>query len=133
MSEFKLIAITDDQRSDILLRVRNTLIEELGAMYDEEIGDSSNPDYIGPRQLGSIVESVVDGVFVVDATVIEAPWAARPIVIENWSLGDRFTMTITPRAQPVMASYRCQINDVEVPGPVFELALRLVMGMGRSS
>lgn len=57
--------------------------------------------------------------------------AARPIVIESWSLGDRFTMTIIPRAQPVMAIYRCQINDVEVPGPVFELALRLVMGGSR--
>lgn len=64
--EFKRIEITSEQRSDILLQVRNTLIEELGGMYNEDYGDSSNPDYIGPRGLGSMVESIVDAVFVVD-------------------------------------------------------------------
>lgn len=39
-------------------KIRSTIIEWLGLMYDERLGDTSNPDYIGPIELDKIVSSL---------------------------------------------------------------------------
>ena len=61
--EDRRMPITRERMSDALLAVRNALIAELGAMYDDELGDSSNPDYLGPTQVGIMAQAVADAIF----------------------------------------------------------------------